>query len=90
MLRRPIRAALWLAALTGLTSCGGGDGEAVSHPQFPSTPANLTAANAPTFARFADLAARAGATMRLGESLTPVSPNNFTDFGCVTPGAGQA
>ena len=76
-----------LAALAGLTSCGGGDDDnLIPHSQFPTTQANLTATNAPTFARFVDLAARAGATMRLGESLTPAAPNTFTDAGCIGPG----
>jgi hypothetical protein len=64
---------------------GGGGGDGVSsgpHGAFPGTQANLGAANAPTFARFAELAARAGATMRLGEFLTSVTGNTFTDGGC--------
>lgn len=89
---RRIHIALSLAALAGLASCGGGSDGTVtgSHTAFPTVPANLTSANAPTFARFADLAARAGATMRLGESLAPAAPNTFTDAGCLALGAGQA
>jgi len=72
-----------LGALTGLSSCGGGGGGSVG-PTFPITPANLTSANAPSFARFAELAARAGATARLGEFLnSTASPTTFTDTGCV-------
>lgn len=74
---------LSLGALAGLISCGGdgGDGGGGSHSAFPTTQANLTSANAPTFARFVDLAARAGATMRLGEPLN-VLTSPFTDPGC--------
>jgi hypothetical protein len=82
---------LSLAGLAGLTSCGGGGdgGGGGGHTGFPTTQANLTSANAPTFARFADLATRAGATMRLGEVLTGAS-SPFTDGGCFAIGAGQA
>jgi hypothetical protein len=79
----PIRQLAIVLALAGLTACGGGDGgSSGAHGAFPTTQANLTSANAPTFARFAELAARAGATMRLGEFLTSVTGNTFTDGGC--------
>ena len=82
---------LSLGALAGLISCGGGggDGGGGSHTAFPTTQANLTSANAPTFARFVDLAARAGGTMRLGEVLSGAG-SPFTDGGCFALGAGQA
>jgi hypothetical protein len=88
----PIRHLLVVLSLAGLASCGGGGdgGSGGSHTGFPTTQANLTAANAPTFARYADLAARAAATMRLGETMTLVSPNNFTQSPCAVAGAGPA
>jgi hypothetical protein len=77
-------------SLAGLTSCGGGDDRAATpHPQFPTTPANLTLANAPTFARFLDLATRAGATMRVGEFLSGAA-SPFSDVGCLSLGASPA
>jgi hypothetical protein len=80
----PARQFLIVLSLAGLTSCGGGGdgGNSGPHGAFPGTQANLTAANAPTFARLAELAARAGATVRLGEFLTSVTGNTFTDGGC--------
>jgi hypothetical protein len=86
---------LSLAALAGLSSCGGGgDGGPATTPlpiAFPTTQANLTSANAPTFARFAELAVRAAASARVGEFLTgPVGAGTFTDGGCGAQGAGQA
>ena len=88
---RRIHIALSLAALAGSASCGGdSDGTVTgSHTAFPTTQADVTSLNAPTFARFVDLSARAGATMRLGETLTGVS-TPFTDAGCVGGGGGQA
>lgn len=84
---RRIHIALSLAALAGLASCGGGSDGTVtgSHTAFPTVPANLTSANAPTFARFADLAARAGATMRLGDPTLSGVASPYTDSGCGTP-----
>jgi len=91
MLIRRINIALPVAALVGLASCGGGSDGTVtgSHTAFPTTQANLTSANAPTFARFVELAASAGATMRLGEPLAGAS-SPFSDAGCVGSGGGQA
>ena len=86
---RQLLIVLSLGAVAGLSSCGGGGGGS-SHPGFPTIPANLTAANAPTFARFVDLAARAGATMRLGEFLTNTGPNTFSDGGCLAIGSSPA
>lgn len=87
---------LSLAALAALSSCGGGgDGSPPAAtpppPNFPTTQANLTSANAPTFARFAELAVRAAASARVGEFLTgPVGAGTFSDRGCFAQGAGQA
>lgn len=88
---RQLLVVLSVGALVGLTACGGGgDGSSSgSHTAFPTTPANVTSSNAPTFARFVDLAARAGATMRLGEVLSGAG-SPFTDSGCFALGAGQA
>jgi hypothetical protein len=92
-----ILALLALAALAGLSSCGGGgerpNPNATPTPTptpLPNVQANLTSANAPTFARIADLAVRAAITTRVGETLFPVanlSTNNLQDFGCgaITP-----
>jgi hypothetical protein len=87
---------LSLAALAALSSCGGGgDGSPSAAtpppPTFPTTQANLTSANAPTFARFAELAVRAAASARVGEFLAgPAGAGTFTDGGCFAAGAGQA
>jgi hypothetical protein len=86
---------LWIAALAGLSSCGGGDGSPPAAtpppPTFPTTQANLTNVNAPTFARFAELAVRAAASARVGEFLAgPAGAGTFTDGGCGAQGAGQA
>lgn len=88
---RQLLVVLSVGALVGLTACGGGgDGSSSgSHTAFPTTPANVTSSNAPTFARFVDLATRAGATMRLGEVLSGAG-SPFTDGGCFALGAGQA
>jgi hypothetical protein len=85
---------LSLAALAALSSCGGGgDGSppaAPPPPSFPTSQANLTSANAPTFARFAELAVRAAASARVGEFLTgPVGAGTFTDGGCFAATGGQ-
>jgi len=77
-----------LVALAALAACGGGGGGGVSPPPppaSPSTPANLTSANAPSFANNVALAARMAATMRLGPNLTTTAtPGMFTEAGCQT------
>jgi hypothetical protein len=96
MTSKQIIALVSVAALASLSSCGGGgDGSPPAAtpppPTFPTTQANLTSANAPTFARFAELAARAAASARVGEFLTgPAGAGTFTDGGCFAAGAGQA
>jgi hypothetical protein len=87
-----ILALLALAALAGLSSCGGGgerpNPNATPTPTptpLPNVQANLTSANAPTFARFADLAVRAALATRLGETLFPVAnmlSNNLQHLAC--------
>lgn len=58
---------------------------------LPSAAASLTSANAGTFAAFLGLAARAGASTRVGPILdVTATPGSLQDFGCVGVGGGPA
>jgi len=85
---------LGLLVLAG-ASCGGGGGGGGGGsnppPQFPSSQANLTSANAQSYATSVDLAARMAATLRLGQFLTSTATlGTLTDPGCRAIGAGAA
>jgi hypothetical protein len=92
---KQILALLWLAALAGLSACGGGGDRPTTNPTPTPTPlptgqANLTSANAPTFARFAELAARAAASTRVGETISQSGGNTMQDPGCFAAGSNPA
>lgn len=58
---------------------------------LPSAAASLTSANAGTFAAFTALAARAGASTRVGPILdVTATPGTLQDLGCVGVGGGPA
>jgi hypothetical protein len=95
-LRRALGASCFvLAALAfvGLSACGGdgGGGGGGAPAGFPSTAANVSSANAPTYANHAALAARLAATLRTGSFLTlTATPGTLQDPPCAIAGTGPA
>jgi hypothetical protein len=98
-LRRALGASCFvLAALAfvGLSACGGdgdggGGGGGGAPAGFPSTAANLSSANAPTYANHAALAARLAATLRTDSFLTlTATPGTLQNPPCAIAGTGPA
>jgi hypothetical protein len=92
MLRPRMRAAVpaWRGVVLALCAFGvsaacGGSGS----PALRSTPADLNASNVATFAAFANVAAIAGTTARVGRVLdVTATPGTLQDLGCVGLGGG--
>lgn len=75
-----------LLAVAALGSCGGGDGDSGGPDSFPTTAASLDAASAASFATFVSLAARIGASTRVGPFPDAVAGPNTTlqQSGCLS------
>jgi hypothetical protein len=82
-----------LFAVLALASCSGGgdDGSGSPDGSFPNSAANITSANATSYANAVALAARMAATMHIGPILNnTATPGTYQDLGCVGVGGGPA